>query len=433
MYRQQRRGLSRLLFFFNFILAGIVCSLFLVFALQLEPVNRRVAALPFYVRTYWNQWRPKAALPPPPDVAEVDTDALLQTRQEVVPAAVQPDEIEGITGATVSGSGANPAEATLAETNLLEVAPIANEMQLTGFNHEWQTWNNCGPVTIAMNLSYYGHTGTQIESAQFLKPNADDKNVNPDELAAYARLQGLEAMTRVGGDVALLKRLLSNGFPVIVETWLDPKDNGGLGHYRLFTGYNEVENLFMAEDSLHGSSIGVEINQFDAFWQVFNRKYVVVYHADQSALVHAILQEAAIENLNYEQALLTAQNEARLNPANAYAWFNIGTNYTNLGELQLAAGAFDEARRLGLPYRMLWYQFEMFETYLQVARYQEVIDLTTVTINETGGLEELYYYRGRAQLALNQSEAAVADFQAALDYNPNFGLAAQVLQELGEL
>jgi tetratricopeptide (TPR) repeat protein len=237
-------------------------------------------------------------------------------------------------------------------------------------------------------------------------------------------------MTNVGGSVDLLKRLLSNGLPVIVETWLDVEDNGGLGHYRLFVGYDEAENVFIAEDSLHGSGIKVAIPQFDAFWQVFNRKYVLIYHPDQAALVHAILGSQAVESIMYEQALLTAQNEAKLNPENAYTWFNIGTNYALLGESELAASAFDEARRLGLPYRMLWYQFEIFETYLAVGRYQEVIALSTATLDATSGLEELYYYRGQAEVALNQRESAAADFRAALAYNPNFARAAQALQEV---
>ena len=29
-------------------------------------------------------------------------------------------------------------------------------LQLTGLSHAWQTWNNCGPATLAMNLSYFG-------------------------------------------------------------------------------------------------------------------------------------------------------------------------------------------------------------------------------------------------------------------------------------
>jgi tetratricopeptide (TPR) repeat protein len=78
---------------------------------------------------------------------------------------------------------------------------------------------------------------------------------------------------------------------------------------------------------------------------------------------------------------------------------------------------------------MLWYQFDIFETYLAMGRYEEVIELATATLRATGGLEELYYYRGLARLALNQPQAAIEDFQAALAYNPHFYPAAQALGE----
>jgi tetratricopeptide (TPR) repeat protein len=135
-----------------------------------------------------------------------------------------------------------------------------------------------------------------------------------------------------------------------------------------------------------------------------------------------------LDEAMYHQALLTAQNEARANQADPYAWFNMGTNYAHLQQPELAASAFDQARRLGLPFRMLWYQFEIFQTYLAVGRYQDVIDLATATLQATGGLEELYYYRGLARQALGQADGAVADFQAALDYNPHFAPAARALQ-----
>jgi tetratricopeptide (TPR) repeat protein len=133
----------------------------------------------------------------------------------------------------------------------------------------------------------------------------------------------------------------------------------------------------------------------------------------------------------YEDALRGAQEEIEAAPEDVFAWFNVGTNYARLGEPALAASAFDEARNLGLPYRMLWYQFDIFEIYLATGRHQEVIELATANLEATGGLEELFYFRGLAYRATNQPQAAIEDFHAALAYNPNFDLAARVLEESG--
>lgn len=429
MYSSRRQSSPRWLM--AFILGVFLSTCLLIFlSLTSASLNRRIEAIPFYVRTYVNKFRPNVDMPAPPDVSAIAPETLL----EAPPAN---DALD--TPAYFNEEALNPTEPVseeanpiaLVQSNILSPAPIAPQVALTGITHQWQTWNNCGPSTITMNLSYYGRPETQVEAAQFLKPNQEDKNVSPDELAAYARSLGFEATTRVGGNLDLLKQLLSNGFPVIVEFWLNPEDNGGLGHYRLFTGYDEAGGYFVAEDSLNGSSIQVPIAEFDAFWQVFNRTYVVVYPPDQTALVHAIIGQEMIDQTMLERALATAQSEATSNPNNAYAWFNIGTNYARLEQPQLAASAFDQARRLGLPYRMLWYQFDVFDVYLAVGRYQDVIDLSTATLKATGGLEEPYYYRGLALQAVGQTQAAADGFRAALDYNPNFTPAAEALMTLG--
>ncbi len=434
MYTSRRQsGTSWLL---AFVLGAFLStSLFVYLALNSEALNRRIEAIPYYMRTYANQFRPNVEMPPPPTVSDIAPETLLQTP----PNNETLKQSTGNTPAYFNNEALNPVETTdeaadtvaLVQANILLPAPIAPQVALTGTTHQWQTWNNCGPSTITMNLSYYGRPETQVESAQFLKPNQEDKNVRPDELAAYARSLGFGAVTRAGGNLDLLKLLLSNGFPVIVEFWLNPEDNGGLGHYRLFTGFDEAGGYFLAEDSLNGSGIQVPMAEFDAFWQVFNRTYVVVYPPDQTALAHAILGQDMIDRTMFERALATAQAEAKSNPNNAYAWFNIGTNYARLEQPELAASAFDQARRLGLPYRMLWYQFDIFRVYLTTGRYQDVIDLSTATLKATGGLEELYYYRGLAQQAIGQSNAAVEDFRAALEYNPNFTPAVEALTALG--
>jgi tetratricopeptide (TPR) repeat protein len=404
-------------------------------AFAVPSVRDRVILLPRYVESTLSRYQPTPVAPTPPPETGTDLAALLATRPAPTPTLIPTfTPLPTIPAATVVAETAvatptatsSPAP-TAAPT--IPVTPPAGQVTLAGFTHDWQTWNNCGPTTISMQLSYFGLDADQAEAAQFLKPNADDKNVGPEELAGYARQQGFAVIVGVGGNLELLQHLLSNGFPVIVETWLDPVDRGGLGHYRLFSGYDAEGGYFLAQDSLRGPDIQVPMAEFDDLWRVFNRTYVLVYRPEQEAQVLAILGPAGEEETMLANALRTAQAEAEARPEDAYAWFNLGSSYVALGEMEQAAVAFDQARRIGLPFRMLWYQFGIFEAYLQAGRYQEVIDLTTATLGGTGGLEELYYYRGQARQATGDAEAAIADFQAALDYNPLFTPAAAALGE----
>ncbi|HID87614.1 MAG TPA: tetratricopeptide repeat protein [Anaerolineae bacterium] len=311
-------------------------------------------------------------------------------------------------------------------TPTVPLTPAA-AVSLSGFHHEWQTWNNCGPATLAMGLSYFGFQGTQVDVAAVLKPDPEDKNVGPEELAAYARSQGFEAVVRVNGDLGRLKQLLSNGLPVIVEMWHTPRPNDGMGHYRLLIGYDDDAGHFIAHDSLNGPNVQVPYGPFDADWRVFNRTYVVIYIPDQAEVVAAIVGADMDDRAMYERALEVARAEAIMSPEDAFAWFNAGSSLTALGRHAEATEAFDRARTLGLPWRMLWYQFGPFEAYYAAGRFDEVLALAEANLRTAGNLEESHYYRGLALEALGQAEAARRAYQMALKYNPDFTPAAEAL------
>ncbi len=309
------------------------------------------------------------------------------------------------------------------------MAPLPERVQLDGMVHQWQTWNNCGPATVTMNMSYFGRSETQAEAALFLKPNRDDKNVSPHEIAAYVReTTGLEALVRRGGSVDQIKQFLSYDLPVLAGTWL-VHDGDGLGHYRLLIGYDDTTGQFDTFDSLNGPNFKVSYAQFDEDWRVFNRVYVILFPPEQAQIVESILGEGWDDTAMYQQLLATARADTAANPGDAIAYFNQGEALTFLGQYDEAVTAFDQARQLGLHWRRLWYQFTPFEAYYAVGRYQDVLDLASATIKSTGGLEEAYYYRGLALHATGQP-GAEKDFQAALDYNPNFKPAAEALDQL---
>jgi tetratricopeptide (TPR) repeat protein len=303
---------------------------------------------------------------------------------------------------------------------------------LQGFRHEWQTWNNCGPATIAMATSHFGRTGGQAHAAAFLKPNPNDKNVSYEELVAYVQSVGLQAERRVGGDLGRLKLLLAHGVPVVTPIWITPAPNDGLGHYRLLIGYDDATARLTAYDSFvaPGVNLGVPYGQFDDEWRVTNRTYLPVYPADKADLVARILGPDREDRQMYERALAVAQQEAAARPEDAFAWFNVGSNLTALGRAAEAAAAFDRARSLRLPWRMLWYQLAPFEAYLAEGRAADVLRLADANLAQAADLEESHYYRGRALQIQGQAAAARAAYQAALRTNPKYLPAYEALSTL---
>ena len=69
----------------------------------------------------------------------------------------------------------------------LSMAPSSHQM--SGFRYEPQGWNNCGPATLTMGLSYFGYQNNQTVAAAWLKPDYEDKNVSPWQMEEFVNTQ----------------------------------------------------------------------------------------------------------------------------------------------------------------------------------------------------------------------------------------------------
>ncbi|GGJ25269.1 hypothetical protein GCM10008938_09130 [Deinococcus roseus] len=299
---------------------------------------------------------------------------------------------------------------------------------LTGVRHEYQRLNNCGPVTLGMALSYYGSALTQYQIAPILKPNKADKNVSPDEMRNFVRKQGFKIHEGIAGNSGTLKSLLAAGYPVMVQTWMELPEEGGMGHYRLLLGFDDEAGVFRAYDSYMGTRVSHSYARFDQDWQVFNRTYLVVYPESKASDVKAILGPRMNGGWVLKKALQLAQQETSTDPRNAFAWFNLGSTLVKLHSPKAAIKAFDRSRNLGLPWRMFWYQFEPLEAYFETGRYSDVVSLSTDVLKHAPDHEEALYWRGRARYQLKQPNQARTDVQKALQYRPAFKEARDILK-----
>ncbi|HQV70180.1 MAG TPA: C39 family peptidase [Thermoflexales bacterium] len=326
---------------------------------------------------------------------------------------------------------ANAATATkLIPTNTPTPAP--DNALIRGLILQRQTFNNCGPATLSMQLAAFGSRDNQYRVAQTLRPDKDDRNVSLDEMAAYARSKGLNARVVQGGDLELLRGLIAKGLPVIIETWFIPQPNDEMGHYRLAMGFTRAKTTdeFVFFDSYEGENVRMPAQEIDALWKAFNRAMLVVWSPTQDGDVRALLGERMNDAPMRQRALAVARAEAAANPKDKFAWFNVGTNLLALGDGAGAAQAYDRARAIGLPWRMMWYQFGPYAAYYAAQRYDDVIQLANETLKSVNNLEESYYWRGVAHAAKDDAEAARADLQKAISLNANYEAARNALEKL---
>lgn len=333
-------------------------------------------------------------------------------------------------------AGAAPAHAQTASATPAPAA-IPAAYTLSGITHIYQGWNNCGPATLTMSLSYFGSDRTdQYAAAAWLKPNSEDKNVSPGELIEYVNgvVDGTtRALLRQGGNTTLLRTLIANNFPVMVEAGYDPPndDQGWMGHYLLVSGYDDATMTFTTQDSFEGPNYPYTYDYLDGFWRHFNRLYIVYYPIQREAELMTLLGSDADEAANYDNALATARQEAISNP-DAFAWFNMGTNFVYKQMYTEAATAYDQARNLGLPWRMNWYQFGAFRAYVETGRFGDVIALAQANLNDGGGqyVEETFYYAALARYGMGETDRALNNLDGALAFNPNFAAAREARDQM---
>ena len=324
-------------------------------------------------------------------------------------------------------------------TPLPSPTPLPQKAALESPRWEYQDINNCGPAALAMYLRYYGWDGDQNTIADALKSQREDRNVNVEELAYFVRTNAgwLNFEYRVGGDLDLLKQFLAAGIPVMIEEsfyfegpyW--PNDDLWAAHYQLLTGYDETTQTFTGQDSYHGADQEIPYETVDEYWQAFNRVYILIYLPHQEETVKAILGPQWNPDYNRQQALEAAQAETESDPEDTFAWFNLGFNLTYFERYLEATDAYDHARDLGLPQRMLRYQFSPFIAYFHSGQIDDLLALTEYALKITPNSEEALLWHGWAMYRQGKNNDALADFRQALIENSNYLDAQYAIDFLG--
>lgn len=307
---------------------------------------------------------------------------------------------------------------------------VPDEKILSPMSHDYQKWNNCGPVTAVMILSYFAVSQTQQEAASWLKPNGDDKHVSGEEMVWYLENFGLAGQIRVGGNIQLIETLLANDIPVIIYDLLNEKED--IGHYRAMRGYNRKKQILISNDSYYGPARELSYSAFLKLWKPFNYKFIPVYRPEDGEKVRRILGETYTNDYKmYENSQKLADRDLVANSNDVFALLNRAESLLGMQKFQEAKESFEKAESLGLPRRALWYLTWPVKIYRELGEYDKVFALAEKVFT-SGAVpsSEYYYERGLVYLAQNQKEKAKIEFNLALQYQPNFKFAKEALEKI---
>jgi tetratricopeptide (TPR) repeat protein len=318
--------------------------------------------------------------------------------------------------------------------------PVPASFALDGMGLEYQTMNNCGPANLSMNVTYWGWTTNQHITEEALKTHKDDRNVMLQEMLDFVQANtNLKGQLRYGGDIEVIKRLLSGGFPVLLERGHSDEDDGWMGHYSIITAYDDTTQTVQIPDTLLGM-MSMSYAELERDWWHFDGIYLVVYPAEREQEVLTMLGTDADPEQNLQNTL--AKLEARIQQMSGqdlfFAVYSKGSVLVEMGDYLGAAQAYDQAFALynqldfGLrPWRITWYQVGPYLAYYYTGRYQDALNLADQTIANTSfpSLPETWYWGGQSALMLGDKVTAERYFRKALEFYPGWNLATQGLAQ----
>lgn len=286
-----------------------------------------------------------------------------------------------------------------------------------------QTFNNCGPATLSMIMTWAGTPKDQHELGKLMRPyqnpqgDNDDKSINSEEFVSWAQSFDLYALRRPNGTHDLIKTFVSNGIPVVVKSWLHPNED--IGHFRIIKGYDDSSQVFIQDDSYDGPNLTLSYTDFNAMLQPFNYEFFIVVPKEKTALVNAILGANADEKTAWQNAIKRADSELQNDPNAVYPVFNKSLALYYLENYEETVTLFEQVESR-LPRRMLWYQIEPIRAYAKLGNAQRVFDLSSSILNnQNRGFSELYILRGDMYIKQGLSSQAAQEYDLAVFYNTN--------------
>lgn len=401
-------------------------------AMQIPAVNIRVQNL--YSDIYYRINPPSENVFVPSQQGTLDA-SVLASLTALAPTQTQVPEHTP----TPEGDPAQPT--TIPEPTFTPV-PVPAAFELDGMGLEYQSMNNCGPANLSMNLTYWGWPTTQDVTKAGLRTHKDDRNVMLSEMRDFVvDKTSLSALFRFGGTLDVMKRLVSNGYPILLERGHTDPDNGWMGHYSIVTAYDDANQTVRIPDTL----LGVMTLSYDELmldWAHFDGIYLVVYPPEREAEVLALLGPDADPATNLQNTLdqVTARIQQVSGRELFFAWYSRGSILVEMKNYVEAMQAYNQAFAVYAqlpagerPWRITWYQVGAYPAYYYTGRYDNCLSLALQTLSNKRSpeLPESWYWAGRAAAAKQMTDDAISYYRKALEYHPGWALPLEGLAELG--
>ena len=305
--------------------------------------------------------------------------------------------------------------------------PAGTRIRLIPPVFEHADLNNDGAAILSALLRYRGIIENQYRIAGRIHPNSYDPVISFTDIQGFIEdnYPDYSALLRINGDKDILTSLLRQDIPVLIRIrcrapysfWLH--DDRITGKYVIIFGYDSDTDTFFYQDTFKSNSLEISADVLMADWYPYQRKYFVLYPAEQDDIVREALAENYFEELNDQKAEAKFRTDSEMLPEDPFAQFNYGTVLKEIGDEKGALDYFQKAADLSLPQRFIGEHTEMLETLLGLGYADDMDSLIDPLLRRNPYDEELLVYRGWAAILRGDIKKGSECFRSAQRINPN--------------
>ncbi|MDQ6859299.1 MAG: hypothetical protein M3Z65_09920 [Chloroflexota bacterium] len=161
-----------------------------------------------------------------------------------------------------------------------------------------------------------------------------------------SQLYGLRSVSRMNGTIDLMKHFVANGFAPMVTQWMQDPSVSRIAHWRTVRGYDDDLGVFYVNDPMLGANVPLSYEWFNANWQPFSYRWMVLYQPTDAAQVQEIVgadwTEVGMRDRFYARAKADAYAQKT-----SSAWLAYGEAAYQDGWFAEAVAAFERGMQLG--------------------------------------------------------------------------------------
>lgn len=278
-----------------------------------------------------------------------------------------------------------------------------------------QTWNNCGPANLAIVMNFWGWDGDQFDIASVLRPDGNDPHVGIAELAGFAGNEGFIVRTIADGNLEILKKLIAEGFPLVVPTWHLDSSGRQMGHYRTVYGYDDTREILLVRDTLEGPGLLLSYDSFRFLWGISGSGILVVeptsgYQREKplhESLPPDITDEATDPSFSETQR-------------QALELFAAGVAASDAGNHSQAVASVIMAAGQELPWRIWWYFPRILSSFIAEGRYEDVLEIADSVLMPFPYSEELFFWLAVAEDRLGNTGDSIDALGRSASLHPGW-------------